>query len=85
MVIAYILIRTKERQVKKVIIIIIVNLVIGLSTQVIFPNRTTGNETSDPAANMLLPMIVFADPMATDSDTVRIPEPSRPPLPVHSH
>jgi len=71
--------------VRKVIIIIIANLVIGLSAQVIYPNLTTGNETSDPAADMLLPMIVFADPMAADSDTVRIPEPTRPPLPVYIH
>lgn len=68
--------------VKKIIIIILANLAIGAFSQICFSTKgITGAGSGTPSADCFC-MIAFAEPMSGDSDTVKLPDPAKPPPPI---
>lgn len=66
---------------KKVLILIIAGIIIAVLFQPLFNNGRTRTANTYPT-NTILPMILFADPLYADSDTIRLPNPIKPPPPT---
>lgn len=68
---------------KKAIIIILANLAMAALIQIFFSTKGIPNaESKIPSADVFC-LIAFAEPMSGDSDTIKLPDPAKPPPPIN--
>jgi len=66
---------------KKVLILFFAGIILAALFQPLFTNGQSKTANAYPS-NTILPMILFADPLLADSDTVKSPDPIKPPPPI---
>ncbi len=66
---------------KKVLILFIAGIILAAFFQPLFTNGQSSTVNTN-TTNTILPMILFADPLYADSDTIKSPNPMKPPPPL---
>lgn len=66
---------------KKIIIVAFIGIMVGIFFQSLFPCQTNKNGQIN-SSSVISSLLLYADPVYLDSDTVTSPEPVKPPPPI---